>query len=72
MIADFAKAKKTLQTSNAKLAIQAVKGCCYGKDDHSNKGEYLKYCGQDFWAFISGSDTLYINLIEPLRIQSPK
>jgi hypothetical protein len=66
MINDFAKAKKTLQTSNAKLAIQAVNGCCYGKTKDPNKGDYLKYCGQDFWAFISGSDTLYINLIEPL------
>jgi len=66
MIADFAKAKKTLQTSNAKLAIQAVNGCCYGNDAQPNKGDYLKYCGQDFWAFISGSDMLYVNLIEPL------
>jgi hypothetical protein len=66
MIADFKTAKKTLRTSNSKLNIVAVNGCCYGKDNKSDKGDYFKYCGQRFWDFISGNPDLYIDIIEPL------
>jgi len=31
-----------------------------------DKGEYLKLCGQRFWAFVSGNDNLYTEIIEPL------
>lgn len=62
---DFESAMKTLRTSNSKLQITAINGCCYGTDN-KDKGIYLKYCGQKFWSFISGSETLYIDLIEPL------
>lgn len=44
----------------------AVNGCCYGKDDKPDKGEYLKLCGQRFWEFISGDENLYTDIIEPL------
>ncbi len=27
---------------------------------------YLKLCGQDFWAFVSGNKNLYTEIIEPL------
>jgi len=43
-----------------------VNGCCYGKDNKPDKGEYLKLCGQAFWTFISGDDELYVKIIEPL------
>jgi Type II restriction endonuclease EcoO109I len=43
-----------------------VNGCCYGKDNKPDKGDYFKYCGQQFWSFISGDADLYTNLIEPL------
>lgn len=66
MAADFKTAKKTLRTSNSKLNIVAVNGCCYGRDNHSDKGDYYKYCGQSFWEFISGEANLYSELIEPL------
>lgn len=66
MVADFKTAVKTLRTSNSKLNIVAVNGCCYGKDNRPDKGEYYKYCGQRFWEFISGSKDLYIEIIEPL------
>ena len=66
MIDDFKKAKKTLRTSNSQLIIVAVNGCCYGKDSKPDKGDYFKYCGQDFWTFISGNDNLYLEIIEPL------
>jgi len=66
MRADFKTAMKTLRTSNSKLQIVAINGCCYGKDNIPDKGDYFKYCGQRFWEFISGSENLYLDLIEPL------
>lgn len=66
MIADFKTAKRTLRTSNSQLNITAINGCCYGKDNNPDKGDYFKYCGQQFWQFISGDENLYIKIIEPL------
>ncbi|HPX75157.1 MAG TPA: PmeII family type II restriction endonuclease [Bacteroidales bacterium] len=66
MISDFKTAKKTLRTSNSKLNIIAVNGCCYGRDNKPDKGDYFKYCGQSFWEFISGNKNLYTEIIEPL------
>jgi hypothetical protein len=66
MVSDFKTAKKTLRTSNSKLNIIAVNGCCYGRDNQPDKGDYFKYCGQKFWEFISGDTNLYTELIEPL------
>lgn len=66
MITDFKTAKKALRTSNSNLNIIAINGCCYGKDNKPDKGDYFKYCGQRFWEFISGDKNLYINIIEPL------
>lgn len=63
---NFRTAKKTLRTSNSKINIVAINGCCYGRDNNPDKGEYFKYCGQRFWAFISGEDNLYTDIIEPL------
>lgn len=63
---DFAKAKKILRTSRSNLNIVAVNGCCYGIDNNPDKGDYYKYCGQDFWYFISGEQNLFIDIIEPL------
>jgi len=67
MISDFNSARKTLRTSNSQMNIIAINGCCYGKDKRPDKkGIYYKYCGQEFWEFISGDSLLYIRLIEPL------
>ena len=66
MIADFRTAKKSLRTSNSQLNIVAINGCCYGIDNNPDKGGYFKYCGQEFWSFISGNESLYIDIIEPL------
>ena len=67
---DFKSAKKTLRTSKSNLMIEAVNGCCYGKDSSPDKGDYIKYCGQDFWYFISGERTLYVDIIEPLATKA--
>jgi hypothetical protein len=66
MVENFNKAKRILRTSNNKANIQAVNGCCYGQENQPDKGDYLKYCGQVFWEFISGSDRLFIDIVEPL------
>ena len=66
LIADFKTAKKTLRTSNSQLMIVAINGCCYGIDNNPDKGDYFKYCGQEFWSFISGNENLYTDIIEPL------
>lgn len=66
MKSDFLTAKRTLRTSNSKLMIVAVNGCCYGKENHSDRGDYYKYCGQEFWEFISGDENFYKDIIEPL------
>lgn len=69
---DFKTAKRTLRTSRSGLLIQAVNGCCYGKDNNPDKGDYFKYCGQDFWYFISGEKTLYTDILEPLAMDAKK
>jgi len=66
MLDDFRKAKKVLRTNAKTTNIIAVNGCCYGIDDNPDKGDYIKLCGQRFWAFISGDEHLYTKIIEPL------
>lgn len=63
---NFTKAQKVLRTGNSKLHVQAVNGCCYGQDKRPDKGNYRKLCGQRFWAFISGDETLYTRIVEPI------
>ena len=71
MISDFQTAIKTLRTSNSKLNVVAINGCCYGRDNNPDKkGIYFKYCGQVFWEFISGDKDLYIKLIKPLGFKA--
>ena len=43
---------------------------CTDKDSTPDKGDYMKYCGQDFWYFISGKETLYVDIIEPLATKA--
>lgn len=64
---NFRKAKRILGTNTStSINVIAVNGCCYGKDNTPDKGEYLKLCGQRFWEFVSGNDALYTEIIEPL------
>ncbi len=70
MRSTFKTAAKTIRTSNSQIVVNAVNGCCYGRDNVPDKGDYYKYCGESFWAFISGSNTLYTDLILPLGHQA--
>ena len=67
---NFATAKRVLNTNRRAGNVVAVNGCCYGRDNQPDKGDYLKYCGQRFWEFISGDAELYVNIIEPLGHQA--
>lgn len=62
----FKTAAKTIRTSNSKIVVVAVNGCCYGRDNTPDKGDYHKLCGQRFWEFISGDAPLYTGIIIPL------
>ncbi|MCP5496541.1 MAG: cytosolic protein [Leptospiraceae bacterium] len=66
----FQKAKKILGTNRSKVNIVAVNGCCYGRDNKPDKGDYLKLCGQRFWEFISGDSTLYTDIVKPLGFKA--
>jgi hypothetical protein len=67
MVDNFKKAQRILRTSNSdRRNILAVNGCCYGRDNQPDKGDYLKLCGQEFWEFISGNPNLYTEIVEPL------
>lgn len=63
----FVKAVKVLNTSRKAVATMCIEGCCYGNDNKSySDSTHEKYCGEKFWAFISGEPTLFIDIIEPL------
>lgn len=66
----FKRAKRILGTNTKSQNVVAINGCCYGTDDSPDKGEYLKLCGQRFWSLISGDDSLYTKIIEPLGHES--
>jgi len=66
MVDNFKQAKRILRTSNNNANIQAVNGCCYGQENKPDKVDYLKLCGQEFWRFISGNDSLFVDIVEPL------
>lgn len=72
MVEDFRKAKKILGTNTQGVKTVAVNGCCYGKDNRPDKGNYLKLCGQRFWEFISGDENLFTDIIEPLGHQAKR
>lgn len=65
LIINFKSAKKLVFAKNGGKVV-AVNGCCFGKDNKPNKGDYLKLCGQRFWEFISGNEKLYIDIVEPI------
>ena len=46
MKSDFKTAAKTLRTSNSGIHVVAVNGCCYGKSNTPDQGDYFKYWGQ--------------------------
>ncbi|MDR2448257.1 MAG: hypothetical protein LBD58_13370 [Treponema sp.] len=72
MLSDFNTAKKTLRTSDSNLHVICINGCCYGQIRNPDKGSYFKYCGQQFREYISGDESVYIDIIEPLGYNAKK
>jgi len=70
MIGDFNTAKRTLRQDDPDMHIVSVNGCCYGREERPDKKDYFKYCGQKFWAFISGNENLYVDIVEPIGYQA--
>lgn len=68
----FKTAEKALRTSDSKLNVRAVNGCCYGRDNKPDKGDYDKLCGQRFWEFITGEAGFYTQVIEPIGHEAKK
>ena len=66
---NFASAKKMMRARTGKKVI-AVNGCCFGRDNKPDKGDYLKLCGQRFWELISGDEKLYIDIVEPIGYEA--
>ena len=73
MARNFKAAKALLRERGEKLPIIGVNGCMYGIDElpwkqnlEDSELSYYKFCGQRFWAFISGDEDLYLRLIQPL------
>lgn len=67
---NFLKAKRIYHTGGNRNLCEAIEGCCYGKENNIRKDTHIKLCGERFWEFISGSETLYIDIIEPLGIDA--
>lgn len=63
---NFKKAKKILKTEGVNKKIIAINGCMYGKDSSPKKKDYYKYCGQEFWKFITNDVEFYQKIIIPL------
>ena len=66
MRADFSTAARVIRQGNAGMNVIAVNGCCYGRDTRPDKGDYFKYCGQEFWELISNDTEFYTRIVEPL------
>ena len=67
---NFNQVKANLMLQNSSMTVVAINGCCYGRDNKADKGDYFKLCGQRFWFFISGNEYLYTEIIEPLGHQA--
>jgi hypothetical protein len=63
---NFRRAIRILKTSDSRINVTPINGCCYGRDNKPLKDEYQKLCGQRFWEFISGDADIYTEFIEPL------
>ena len=78
---NFKNARKIIRSENngSTKSVVAVNGCMYGRDNHPHKVikkdpqlSYYKLCGQSFWELISGDDTLYQKIIQPLDKEAKK
>jgi hypothetical protein len=66
MCDNFRKAAIVLRQNKTVQNVVAINGCCYGRERQEDKGNYRKVCGEAFWMLVSGEQTLFIDIIEPI------
>lgn len=67
MRTDFRNATRVIRQGNPGVSVIAVNGCCYGRTlSRYDKGDYLKLSGRAFWQFVTGDDSFYLRIVEPL------
>ncbi len=66
VIESFANAKRPKSMDTPGTPYKFVYGCFYGIDNQIDKGDYLMFCGQRFWEFISSDPEFYLEIIEPI------
>lgn len=67
---NFRNAIRVLRQNGTIKHIQAINGCCYGRDNKPEKGDYQKLCGEAFWTLITGDAKFFVDLIEPLGFEA--
>lgn len=68
----FLASRKIAGQAGAKNKVEFVLGHCYGRKGNPSQGSHLRYSGQEFWRFLSGDDSLYLRIIEPLGNQAKR
>lgn len=63
---NFKRAARVLKQSKAVTHVQPVLGMCYGKMRTVDRGDFIKMAGQSFWHFLSGSEKVYTDIVEPI------
>ena len=69
---NFETAVRVVKQSKQGLDVVPVLGICYGKTRTSFVRSANKYVGQNFWLLISGSETMYQDIVEPLGYEAKK
>jgi len=64
---NFKNASKVLRQSFHIDSVDCILGICYGKSRTTiRRGIITQICGQNFWYMISGNESFYMEIIEPL------
>ena len=63
----FKDAKTVVRQGADKRPVTCVLGCCYGRMGETDQGDYHRYCGQDFWKFLSDDEELYQLILDVIR-----
>ena len=67
MKVSFKNAMKVVQQGDRESKVVCVLGCMYGRMGNTNQGDHYRYCGQDFWEFLSGDAELYQEILDVIR-----
>ena len=65
-------AAKSIKRNNPSADVLPVIGCSFGRESVTDREDYLKYCGQEFWELISGCSELFARISELLGKMSAR